>query len=227
MTSTLMGAEGPERPEFTDPPPDPLALAAQWTDEAERGGGVSEPLAAVLSTTDADGRPSARVVAVKDVRADGFVFGTSTEGRKGPGLNHPVALTFHWPETMQQLRVGGSARVSEPEDSDAVFEERTLESQAATAAARQSALLEDEQLLHSTAERLAAQARESGTSIPRPATWHAYLVEPDEIEFWHGRRDRLHRRLQYRRTHRHRVGGPPPAALNRHQDLVEDRLWSS
>lgn len=196
MTDTFTGDEGPEPAEFTDPPPDPVELARRWLAEAERTG-VAEPTAAVLSTVDADGRPSARVVLVKEVRGNGFVFGTSTEGRKGPGLERPVALTFHWRERMQQLRVGGAVRDLGPEESDALFAARTVESQAATAAARQSAHLEDEQALLATVERMVAEAQETGGGVARPATWHAYLVEPEEIEFWHGRRDRLHRRLQY------------------------------
>jgi pyridoxamine 5'-phosphate oxidase len=185
-------------PEFTDPPASPFTVAQSWIDGA-RDDDVSEPLSMTLATTGAEGRVSARTVDVKRVDDTGLVFGSSSDSPKGRQLaDHPFgALQVYWRETMQQLRFEGRIVALSDAESDALFADRSPKSRAATAVARQSEPLGDRTLsdLVDDATRL---LDEHGDDVPRPAPWRAWRLEPDVVEFWHGSRDRMHRRLQYR-----------------------------
>ena len=199
--SPLSGDDGLELPEFDAPPPVPMPLARDWLRTAEEGG-VSEPLSMTLATATPTGVVSARTVDVKSIDDDGLVFGTSDESRKGIQLaaNPSAALQVYWRETMQQLRFEGFAvRLSDAE-SDALFAARSPKSRAATAVAHQSTPFPDGDPARSlTALIDAANALldEFGDDVPRPPTWAAYRLVPDSVEFWHGSRDRMHRRLRY------------------------------
>lgn len=182
-------------PELDDPPASPFDVARTWVADA-RDGDVSEPMSMTLATA-ADGVVSARTVDVKTIDDRGLVFGSSTHSPKGRQLvaNPAAALQVYWRETMQQLRFEGHVvRLSEQE-SDDLFAARSPKSRAATAAADQSAPLEGSlQDLIDDANALL----EASEDVPRPPSWVAWRLEPTSVEFWHGSRDRMHRRLQYR-----------------------------
>ncbi len=128
----------------------------------------------------------------------GLVFGTSTLSPKGRQLaeNPHAALQVYWRETMQQLRFEGRAVQLSDDESDALFADRSPKSRAATAIADQSAVLEP-RTLQDLIDDANVLLDESDDAVPRPAGWVAWRLEPDVVEFWHGSRDRMHRRLQY------------------------------
>jgi len=197
LAETLSGDASLELPEFDAPPADPVELLREWLRSAvERG--VREPRAVTLSTCDAAGVPSARTLLLKEVDGAGrLVFTSHTGTRKGRDLaaNPVAAVTFYWRETVQQITVTGSVRPATAEESDRLFAARPVAAQAATSASQQGAPLDDEQQLYREAARLTVPGR----PLPRPAGWGGYHLEPEAIEFWHGRASRLHRRLAYRR----------------------------
>lgn len=184
-------------PEYTDPPASPFDVARTWIDEA-RDGDVSEPMSMTLATAGSDGRVSARTVDVKRLDDRGLVFGTSTLSPTGRQLddNPFAALQVYWRETMQQLRFEGRAVQLSDAESDALFADRSPKSRAATAIADQSSVLEP-RTLQDLIDDSNALLDESEDDVPRPEGWVAWRLEPDRVEFWHGSRDRMHRRLQY------------------------------
>lgn len=194
---TLSGDETVESPEFDAPPEDPIALLRGWLRQAaERR--VREPAAAVLATADAAGRPSSRVVLLKEIDGDGLVFTTHLGSRKGRDLavNPWGSMTFYWRETLQQITVAGRVERLADRRADELFAERPVAAQATTAVSEQGQPLADEQALHVAAAALA----EKGEALARPVGWGGYRLLPDAIEFWHGRASRLHRRLAYTRV---------------------------
>lgn len=197
MSASLSGDDSLHLPEFDAPPSSPLDLARQWLDDAADHD-VSEPLSMTLATAGSDGRVSARTVDVKRLDDRGLVFGTSTESPKGRQLaeNPYAALQVYWRETMQQLRFEGRAVQLSDAESDALFTDRSPKSRAATAVADQSAVLAP-RTLQDLIDDANALLAESDDDVPRPAGWVAWRLEPDLVEFWHGSRDRMHRRLQY------------------------------
>ncbi|QNP75042.1 phenazine biosynthesis FMN-dependent oxidase PhzG [Streptomyces roseirectus] len=195
-TQTLSGATDLDLPEFDTPPADPVPLLLDWLASAVQRE-VREPYAAVLATADADGRPSTRVLLVKDVDADGLVFTSFTGSRKGLELAARPwgSLTFYWRETLQQLTVSGPVEQVSAAESDSLFARRPLAARATTAVSRQSRPLTDETALRDQAKSLVAAA----SDVPRPAEWTGYRLRPTAVEFWYGSPDRLHRRLRYER----------------------------
>jgi pyridoxamine 5'-phosphate oxidase len=196
-SAPLSGDDSLHLPEFDNPPASPLDLAREWL-SAAKDREVSEPLSMTLATAGADGRVSARTVDVKRIETNGLVFGTSEDSPKGRQLaeNPHAALQAYWRETMQQLRFEGQVvRLSDAE-SDALFGDRSPKSRAATAIADQSAVLEP-RTLQDLIDDANDLLEDSGDDVPRPARWVAWRLEPDIVEFWHGSRDRMHRRLQY------------------------------
>ncbi|RPE84342.1 pyridoxamine 5'-phosphate oxidase [Curtobacterium sp. PhB137] len=197
MSSSLSGDDSLHLPEFDAPPASPLDLAQRWLDAADERD-VSEPKSMTLATAGADGRVSARTVDVKRLDDRGLVFGTSTLSPKGRQLadNPHAALQVYWRETMQQLRFEGRAVQLSDDESDVLFADRSPKSRAATAIADQSAVLEP-RTLQDLIDDANVLLDESDDAVPRPAGWVAWRLEPDVVEFWHGSRDRMHRRLQY------------------------------
>jgi pyridoxamine 5'-phosphate oxidase len=179
-------------------PDDPLRLFQDLFERAQAAES-GDATAGALATADASGRPSVRMVLLKGVDAEGFVFFTNYESRKARELqvNPWAALCFHWPSLGSQVRAEGQVeRVSGPE-SDAYFATRPRGSQLAAWASRQSEVLASrEELLARYKE---AEARFAEVPVPRPPFWGGYRLRPDRIEFWQSEEMRLHRRLCYLR----------------------------
>ena len=178
---------------------DPLEQFEHWFAEAKRAG-VEVPEAMTLATADAEGAPSARMVLLKGVGEDGFVFYTGYGSRKSEELeqNPRAALVFYWRQLGRQVRVEGSVeRVPEPE-SAAYFATRPRGSQLAAWASQQSRPLGSREELE---RRYAELEREyEGREVPLPPHWGGYRLRPEAIEFWEHRENRLHDRIRYTRA---------------------------
>ena len=177
---------------------DPVRQFNAWLEEA-RVAGVPLPEAMTLATADVAGRPSARMLLLKSAGADGFTFFTGYESRKGRELaeNPRAAIVVYWHALGRQVRIEGRVRRLPAAESDAYFETRPPRSRAAAAASRQSEPIAARADLETEFARLLV---EHGDSVPRPAHWGGYVLEPETIELWQHREDRLHDRLLYRRA---------------------------
>lgn len=191
---SLTGAIELDLPEFDAPPSDPMPLVIEWVDRAERAG-VVEPYNVALATVDATGRVSNRFVLAKVFDASGVVFATNASSRKGLEIaaTGNGALVLFWQETRQQLRLAGRIEPVDAALSDEIWNDRPIASQASAVTSEQSAPLGDETAFRAGAADLATAT----TPFERPADWGGYRLIPDEVEFWHGQPDRLHRRLHY------------------------------
>jgi pyridoxamine 5'-phosphate oxidase len=181
----------------TDVASEPIEQFRKWFEEA-LAAGLHEPNAMTLATASSGGRPSARVVLLKGFDERGFVFYTNYEGRKGRELeeNPHCALVFYWGELERQVRVEGRASRVSAKDSDEYYQSRPWGSRLSAWASEQSRPVAGRDTLE---ERLRGLEDEyEGREVPRPPFWGGYRVEPEAIEFWQGRENRLHDRLLYR-----------------------------
>jgi pyridoxamine 5'-phosphate oxidase len=178
--------------------PNPIRQFNAWLNEASERQ-ILEPNAMIVSSVDADGQPWSRTILLKICDDRGFTFFTNYEGAKGRHFdaNPRAALTFWWGPLERQVNVTGSVTKVSREESAAYFHSRPENSQLGAWASQQSAVIADrEQLEKQFAE---ASARYEGREIPLPPNWGGYCLVPRSIEFWQGRRSRLHDRLRYTR----------------------------
>jgi pyridoxamine-phosphate oxidase len=190
---TLSGDPTLPLPEFEAPPGEPLPLLERWLAAADERG-VREPRALALATADAEGRPSNRIVLLKQA-SPAILFAFGANSRKGRELaaNPRAAGTLYWRETLQQVIFEGPVERLSAEESDRLFAERPPAGRAATVASSQGEALEDPDGLR----REAAELARNGGALRRPEDWGGYRLDPDQVEFWHGSPGRLHRRLLY------------------------------
>jgi pyridoxamine 5'-phosphate oxidase len=179
------------------PGDDPIAMFSALFERASRE--CAEPNAMVLSTVDADGRPSARYVLLKEVDSRGFVFYTNLGSRKARALaaNPYAALTFYWPPLDKQVCVLGSVEHVSAAEADAYFATRPRESQIGAWASTQSATLDSRAVLDQRIREI--RDRFEGAPVPRPPFWSGFCVIPQSIEFWTRDPARLHERILFER----------------------------
>ncbi|MGN3957910.1 pyridoxamine 5'-phosphate oxidase [Streptomyces sp. ESR1.13] len=176
----------------------PVEQFARWFKQAATEGGLFEPNAMVVSTADAEGRPSSRTVLLKHFDGQGFVFYTNYDSRKARELeaNPYVSLLFPWHPMARQVVVTGVARRTGRDETAAYFRTRPHGSQLGAWASVQSSVVADRRALDAAYAELAARYPE-GEQVPVPPHWGGFRVVPEAVEFWQGRENRLHDRLRY------------------------------
>lgn len=182
----------------TDVLADPIAMFQKWFAEAVKAQ-VMEPNAMDLSTVSPDGKPSSRIVLIKQFDERGFTWYTNYNSDKGQQLEHNphAALLFFWRELERQVRIEGTVVKTTAAESDEYFNMRPLQSRLSAIASQQSAPIDSRATLESHYEAVAAALGDA--QPPRPAHWGGYRLQPERIEFWQGRRSRFHDRIVFTR----------------------------
>lgn len=176
---------------------DPFAIAAEWLAEAEAAE-VNDPNAIALSTVDAEGLPNARMVLLKDIEADAFVFYTNYGSQKAQEIESSgkAAFVMHWKSLRRQVRVRGLVSRADGPEADAYYASRSLKSRLGAWASQQSRPLDSRASLMAEVAKVTAT---HGTNPKRPPFWGGFRITPLEIEFWADGAFRLHDRFQWRR----------------------------
>ncbi|MBW4975274.1 pyridoxamine 5'-phosphate oxidase [Roseovarius mucosus] len=176
---------------------DPFEIARGWLAEAEKSE-PNDPNAVALSTVDADGLPNVRMVLLKEISDDGFVFYTNYNSAKGRELaaNPKAAMVLHWKSLRRQVRIRGMVSREEGEGADAYYASRSLKSRLGAWASEQSQPLDSRTTLMAKVAKITAQ---KGPNPPRPPFWGGFKITPVEIEFWADGAFRLHDRFVWRR----------------------------
>ena len=174
----------------------PIVQFAKWFDEAVAAE-IDDANAMTLCTVDADAKPHARIVLLKGVAEQAFLFYTNYDSAKGRqmAINANVSLVFHWKELQRQVRIEGVVSKISEEASAAYFHSRPIDSQLGAWASQQSDVLQKREDLEKRFEDY--KIKYQNIEIPKPPNWGGYQLEPCMIEFWQGRANRLHDRLQF------------------------------
>ena len=187
---------GKEELNRKDLPENPIQLFEAWMQEAMYSV-EKDANAFTLSTVDANSFPSTRVLLLKEVSDDGFMFFTNYNSHKGQEMevNPKVALNFFWAALERQVRIQGMVEKVSEAESDTYFQSRPYKSRVGAWASEQSSSLESRASLE---ERYLQFSKKYPEHVPRPPHWGGYLVKPQKIEFWQGRSNRLHDRFSFR-----------------------------